>query len=81
MATLRQNHLNEAVAVICHGGIIDVILSQIFNSGLVRPFKIFTSNTGVAYLSHQPDQMPSPWSLFYLNRLDHLREPNIAETL
>ncbi len=70
--TIIENHHNQTVVVVCHGGVIDAAFDHIFNVGPWRRCETWTSNTGVTYFEYVEHPGREVWRLHYYNRLDHL---------
>lgn len=71
---LVENHTEESVAVVCHGGVVEAIFDHVFNVGMWRRCEIMDHNTGVTYFRYINHPKRETWQLYYHNRIDHLRE-------
>lgn len=71
---LVRNHIEESVAVVCHGGVVEAVFDHAFNVGMWRRCEIMDHNTGVTYFRYIDHPNRETWQLYYHNRIDHLRE-------
>lgn len=69
---LIQNHLQEVVVAVCHGGVIEVTFDHAFNIGAFRHCEIHTANTGITSFEYVGHPRRESWRLHYHNRTEHL---------
>jgi broad specificity phosphatase PhoE len=69
---LVENHREQTVIAICHGGVIEATFDHIFNVGPWRRCEIWGHNTGLSYFEYVAHPRRETWRLHYHNRTDHL---------
>ncbi|MFN2222385.1 MAG: histidine phosphatase family protein [Chloroflexota bacterium] len=69
---LVENHHEETVIAVCHGGVIEATFDHIFNVGPWRRCEVWTHNTGVTYFEYVAHPRRETWRLHYNNRTEHL---------
>lgn len=67
-----EKHVDETIAVVCHGGVVDVAFDHIFNLGAWRRCEVWDYNTGITYFQYIKDSPREVWRLHYHNRTEHL---------
>jgi probable phosphoglycerate mutase len=71
---LVENHREDVVVAVCHGGVIEAAFDHIFNVGPWRRCEIWNHNTGVTYFEYVEHPRRETWRLHYNNRTGHLKE-------
>lgn len=69
---MTERHVDETIAIVCHGGVVDVAFDHIFNLGAWRRCEVWDYNTGITYFQFIKDSPREVWRLHYHNRTDHL---------
>jgi probable phosphoglycerate mutase len=69
---LVENHHEQTVVAVCHGGVIEATFDHIFNVGPWRRCEVWIHNTGVTYFEYVAHPRRETWRLHYNNRADHL---------
>ena len=67
-----EQHRDQRVVAVCHGGIIDAVFDHVFNVGPWRRTEIWSNNTGICYLQYIEMPRRETWRLHYQNRIEHL---------
>lgn len=70
---LIQNHAQQKVIVVCHGGVIDVSFDHIFDTGIWRRCEVWTKNTSVTHFEYVNHPNREVWRLHFYNRIEHLQ--------
>lgn len=71
---LVEEHREQTVIAVCHGGVIEATFDHIFNIGPWRRCEIWNHNTGVTYFEYVGHPRRETWRLHYNNRTEHLLE-------
>lgn len=69
---LVEQHREEVVVAVCHGGVIEATFDHIFNVGPWRRCEIWNHNTGASYFEYVEHPRRETWRLHYNNRTCHL---------
>lgn len=69
LTTLLERHSGQRVAVVSHGGSINVVLEQV-SGGVYGPGRTRIGNTAVSHLIHHKEE---GWRVSAVNRDDHLQ--------
>jgi probable phosphoglycerate mutase len=69
---LVENHREEVVITVCHGGVIEATFDHIFNVGPWRRCEIWNHNTGITYFEYVEHPRRETWRLHYNNLTCHL---------
>lgn len=69
---LTEQHKDQVVVVVCHGGVIEVTFDHVFNIGPWRRCEVLSQNTGIAHFHfiEHPDR--ETWRILYHSRTEHL---------
>lgn len=67
-----SNHQDQDVYVVAHGGVVDVLMEHVFNTGPYRNYGIHTYNTGWSCVHYDIKRGVGHWTLLHHNRIDHL---------
>jgi len=70
--TARHTEIDDAVLVVCHGGVINAAMDVIFGVGPWRRVDIWVRNTGINDLEYLPGAAVEPWRLHGVNLCYHL---------
>jgi probable phosphoglycerate mutase len=70
---LVNDHYDETLLIVCHGGVIEAAFDHIFNIGPWRRCEIWSHNTGVTYFEYVEHPRRETWRLHYNNRVTHLQ--------
>lgn len=68
-----ENHRDQTVVAVCHGGVIELIFDHIFNVGPFRRCEVWCKNTGVTRFEYVEHPRREAWRLHYHSRADHLQ--------
>jgi len=71
---LVENHREDTVIAVCHGGVIEATFDHIFNVGPWRRCEIWNHNTGITYFEYVEHPRRETWRLHFNNRTRHLLE-------
>ena len=71
---LVAKHNGETVYVVCHGGIMTMMLENILNTPPVRNSVVHTDNTGISHFEWQMGPAGMEWVVRWYNRTPHLPE-------
>jgi len=69
---IMEQHADETVYVVAHGGVISAMFDNLFNVGPYRRCMVDTYNTAWMRCEYRPDADREPWILQAHNRIDHL---------
>lgn len=70
---VAQNHLQEVVVAVCHGGVIEIAFDHAFNIGAFRHCEVLTANTGITCFEYVGHPRRESWRLHHHNRIEHLQ--------
>jgi probable phosphoglycerate mutase len=73
LEALLENHPEDVVVAVCHGGVIELTYDHVFNVGPWRRCEVWTSNTGISRFKHVQHAGRESWRLYYHSRTDHLQ--------
>lgn len=76
--TRPEDHLDYAVAVVCHGGVIEGFFEHVFQKGPWSAVMVNSHNTGVTHLEYHPSVDKPSWWLHYHNSTRHLAMDQIS---
>ncbi len=68
---LVSQHLGKKVAVVCHGGVVDVAFDHFFDMGMWRRCEVWTKNTAVTCFEYINHPNRESWRLHFHNRIEH----------
>ncbi len=71
---ILEQHHDEVVLVVCHGGVVECVFDHVFNVGPWRRCEIWDHNTAITLFEHVQHPGREVWRLHYHNRIDHLRD-------
>jgi probable phosphoglycerate mutase len=69
---LLENHREQTVVAVCHGGVIELTFDHLFNIGPWRRCEVWTHNTGVSHFEYVEHPNREVWRLYYHSRVEHL---------
>ena len=69
---LVDNHRNQTVLVVAHGGVVEAVFDHVFNIGPWRRCEICDHNTAITYFEFVEHAGRETWRLHYHNRVEHL---------
>lgn len=79
---LVAKHREETVMVVCHGGVIDIVLRSLLGLPMFGSFYLYTANTSLTELLRPPVSDGEPlgmWHLLRYNDAAHLEPPWAGE--
>lgn len=71
--SMLENHADQTVVVVCHGGVLDMVIDYAFNVGPYRRCELWTANTGITHFEYIAHPGRELWRLHFQNRVEHLR--------
>jgi broad specificity phosphatase PhoE len=74
MRHLIANHVGQTVYVVCHAGIMAMMVENVLNTPPVRHSVVHTDNTGISHFEWEMGVSEMHWVLRWHNRLPHLPE-------
>jgi broad specificity phosphatase PhoE len=75
---LDEDHKDDAVIVVCHGGVIEAFYEYTFRRSPVSSVIVTTNNTGVTHFEYLPRNTTPDWWLRYHNYTLHLTPDQIS---
>jgi broad specificity phosphatase PhoE len=69
---ITDDHRNQTVLVVCHGGVVESAFHHIFNLGPWVRCEVWDHNTAVSYFECIEHPGREVWRLHFHNRVDHL---------
>lgn len=69
---LIDRHTGQTVYVVCHGGIMAMMIENVLNTAPVRHSVVHTDNTGISHFEWEKGATEMQWVLRWHNRLPHL---------
>jgi broad specificity phosphatase PhoE len=78
VAEAGDQHIEQSVAVVCHGGVIDGVFEHVFQKGPLSEVVVHTYNTGITHLEYVPKEGMPDWWLYYHNQTRHLTPDQIT---
>lgn len=73
LTRLVQDHSDETVVAVCHGGVIEASFYLAFGlGGSVNPVKFTPTNTGLTHWRYQPETTARAWTLVGYDDATHL---------
>jgi probable phosphoglycerate mutase len=67
-----EEHQDQVVVAVCHGGVVEAIFDHVFNIGPWRRCEVWNHNTGISHFQYVAHPTRETWRLHYHNRIDHL---------
>ena len=68
-----EQHPDEVVVVVCHGGVVECVFGHIFNVGPWGRCEVWDFNTGLSHFEYvEAPGKRSAWRLHFHNRVEHL---------
>lgn len=69
---LVENHAGETVLVVAHGGVVEAVVSHVFNVGPWRRCEVWIHNTGLTRFELVEHDQREMWRMHYHSRIEHL---------
>lgn len=69
---LLENHREQTVVAVCHGGVIELTYDHLFNIGPFRRCEVWSQNTGITHFEYVEHPNREVWRLYYHSRAEHL---------
>jgi 2,3-bisphosphoglycerate-dependent phosphoglycerate mutase len=63
---------DQAIAVVCHGGVIEIAFDHVFNVGPWRRCEVWSHNTAVTHFELVEHPLRETWRLHFHSRIEHL---------
>ena len=67
-----EQHRDQVVLAVCHGGVVEAAFDHIFNIGPWRRCEVWNHNTGITHFQYVGLPRRETWRLHYHNRTEHL---------
>ena len=72
MRHLIANHVGQTVYVVCHAGIMAMMVENVLNTPPVRHSVVHTDNTGISHFEWEMGTNEMQWVMRWHNRTPHL---------
>jgi probable phosphoglycerate mutase len=69
---LIEEHPDQTVAIVAHGGVVEAVFDHVFNIGPWRRCEVWDHNTAVTHFEFVEIAGRETWRLHYHNRTEHL---------
>lgn len=78
LETIAQAHVGETIAIVCHGGVLDIINRFVRQNPLHEKRDFDVPNAGLNWISYQPEGTPQ-WRVVEWGSTQHLNEQALDE--
>ena len=68
-----EEHRDQTVIVVCHGGVIETVYDHLFNIGPWRRCEVWSKNTSIARFEYVEHPNRELWRLHYHGRIEHFQ--------
>jgi 2,3-bisphosphoglycerate-dependent phosphoglycerate mutase len=78
LQTIAQAHLGETIAIVCHGGVLDIVNRFVRQNKLQSPRDFEVPNAGLNWISFHPQKTPN-WRIEDWGNTLHLQQAALNE--